>query len=443
MKNFLKTILMTILAFIVLNYYAYTKMMSYNFSILIFILLFVILSIFVMKKSSEKDTPRKISALQKGNNLLIIFFVSCSIEVVVTLIVFYKQENINYKILIIHILIVVLTENVIFWGGMIRCYIFSVQLGIKWRIIGILCGWIPVLHVLALLKIINITKSEISFEKGKYNENMLRAENLECKTKYPILLVHGVFFRDLKLFNYWGRVPDYLIKNGANIYYGNHDSASSVEESGIEISKRIDEIVSETQCEKVNIIAHSKGGLDCRCAISSTLAGKHVASLTTINTPHYGCLFADNLLNKISDKTQKSIAMKYNAALKKLGDKNPDFLKAVNCLTTKACLEFNKSNANLPEIYYQSVGSKMNKARSGRFPLNIAYPLVKHFDGENDGLVSVESMQWGENFTLIKTNKRRGISHGDIIDLNRENIPGFDVREFYFNIVKDLKLRGL
>ena len=29
-----------------------------------------------------------------------------------------------------------------------------------------------------------------------------------------------------------------------------------------------------------------------------------------------------------------------------------------------------------------------------------------------------------------------------MIDLNRENIEGFDVREFYVNLVKDLKEKG-
>ena len=29
-----------------------------------------------------------------------------------------------------------------------------------------------------------------------------------------------------------------------------------------------------------------------------------------------------------------------------------------------------------------------------------------------------------------------------MIDLNRENIPGFDVREFYVKLVHDLKERG-
>ena len=37
---------------------------------------------------------------------------------------------------------------------------------------------------------------------------------------------------------------------------------------------------------------------------------------------------------------------------------------------------------------------------------------------------------------------KRGISHGDVVDLNRENIVGFDVREFYVNLVADLKNRG-
>ena len=44
---------------------------------------------------------------------------------------------------------------------------------------------------------------------------------------------------------------------------------------------------------------------------------------------------------------------------------------------------------------------------------------------------------------MIEHKGRRGLSHGDMIDLFRENIDGFDVREFYVEIVKDLKERGL
>ena len=90
-------------------------------------------------------------------------------------------------------------------------------------------------------------------------------------------------------------------------------------------------------------------------------------------------------------------------------------------------------------VYYQSVGSYMAKAMSGRFPLNVSYPLVKHFDGKNDGLVALHAMKWGDNFRVIEPMGQRGISHGDVIDLNRENVDGFDVREFYVGLVAELK----
>ena len=79
---------------------------------------------------------------------------------------------------------------------------------------------------------------------------------------------------------------------------------------------------------------------------------------------------------------------------------------------------------------------------SGRFPLNFTYPLVKYFDGPNDGLVGEESFRWGQNYQFLTVSGKRGISHGDMIDLNRENIKGFDVREFYVQVVAGLKKMG-
>ncbi len=341
------------------------------------------------------------------------------------------------------VLLLILLEAVIFWIGIILVYTTSIQLGIKWRIIGIACGFIPLVHIWALCRIISITSSEAAFEDEKYLLDQVRAQSQICHTKYPLLLVHGVFFRDFRFFNYWGRIPYALKQNGAIVYYGSQQSAASVASCGQELADRIRSIVQETGCEKVNIIAHSKGGLDSRYAISACGASPYVASLTTINTPHYGCIFADYLLEKIPEKVQKSVARKYNAALKKFGDVNPDFLAAVQDLTASSCSLRNEKLPDCPDVYYQSVGSQMNCASSGRFPLNMAYPLVRHFDGANDGLVSMESARWGESFTALMTPSGRGISHGDMIDLNRENVPGFDVREFYVNLVANLKSRGL
>ena len=87
---------------------------------------------------------------------------------------------------------------------------------------------------------------------------------LSCRTKYPLVFIHGAGFRDLKWPVYWGRIPSVLEEQGAIIYYGLQDCWASIETNAQVIAGRIDEILAELGSEKVNIIAHSKGGLDAR-----------------------------------------------------------------------------------------------------------------------------------------------------------------------------------
>ena len=161
-----------------------------------------------------------------------------------------------------------------------------------------------------------------------------------------------------------------------------------------------------------------------------------------MNTPHRGCKFADYLLSKAGEGLRAKVSGAYNASAKKLGDTEPDFIAAVTDLTASACERINEQCPDKAGVFYQSNGSRSVKASAGRFPLNLSYLLVDHFDGPNDGLVSVDSMVWGESFREYKPEGSRGISHGDMIDLNRENIDGFDVREAYVELVRELADRG-
>lgn len=111
-------------------------------------------------------------------------------------------------------------------------YLTSVQLGLKHRVLAALCGWIPILNIWYLRKIIRITADEAEFETEKWERTPPGRESEICKTKYPILLVHGVFFRDFRYVNYWGRIPKELQRNGATVYYGQQQSAAAVEDSG-------------------------------------------------------------------------------------------------------------------------------------------------------------------------------------------------------------------
>ena len=92
--------------------------------------------------------------------------------------------------------------------------------------------------------------------------------NESCATRYPIVLIHGAGFRDLKWPVYWGRIPGVLERNGASVRYGLQDCWAIVETNAEAIAARIDEILAETGAEKVNLIAHSKGGLEARMAAS-------------------------------------------------------------------------------------------------------------------------------------------------------------------------------
>ncbi|MBR4832076.1 MAG: triacylglycerol lipase [Butyrivibrio sp.] len=390
----------------------------------------------------------RIRACKTGNTLLKIFSVSTFILAIIYIWDLFRSPlgftgyRTDAAMFFVKTILIILVETVIFWIGMITVYINCKQLGIRWRALGALVGLIPIANLIMLRKIIKTADAEIKLETDKIKLNAARKNDQICKTRYPILMVHGVFFRDFEHLNYWGRIPEELIANGATIFYGEHNSASTVAKSGEELARRIKEIKAQTGCEKVNVIAHSKGGLDMRYAISKCGAYEDVASLTTINTPHRGCEFADFLLEKIPEAQQRTVASAYNAGAAKLGDVNPDFIGAVTDLTHKACMQRNQEVLDRPEVLYQSVGSIQTTPLAGRFPLNMSYLLVKYFDGRNDGLVGEKSFPWGSDFKMLVPRGKRGISHGDMIDLNRENIEEFDVREFYVNLVNDLRLKG-
>lgn len=327
--------------------------------------------------------------------------------------------------------------------GMIRITAGSRQFKLLLYILLFMTWFIPLVNCIVLIKFYKHARSEFRFEQAKLELDDMRAENQVCRTKYPIIMVHGIFFRDWQVFNYWGRIPKALAKNGANVSYASQQSANTVEESAREIAIHIENIIKMSKAEKVNIIAHSKGGLDCRYAISRLGMDKYVASLTTINTPHRGCEWVDRVLAKAPQGLAEFLEGKYNALFTKLGDSTPHFLLGVNALTKSACEQFNREVPDMPGVKYTSIMSKMVSPVSAGFPLNVGYYLCRpECANGNDGLVSYDSALYWQDSRVVPITKHRGISHGDMIDLMRENIDGFDVREYYVQLVKELKEQG-
>ena len=283
----LMLIINSLIVYLFSNYYIYDAIYKINLSFIFLIICFLIINIFPSLFLKRLET-KKLSKIRNGYRLLEVFVLSLIFSISMLLVNIFVY-HINFKAILFNVIFITISEFIIFWNGMFRVYVSSYQLGFRYRISGFLLGIIPIVNIIMLFKIIKVCRDEVEFENNKTILNKKRKDDEICKTKYPILFVHGVFFRDSEFVNYWGRVPDELKRNGAVIYYGKHSSALSVSDSAKELVARIEEIVEDSGCEKVNIIAHSKGGLDSRYAISVLGASKYVASLTTINTPHKGC----------------------------------------------------------------------------------------------------------------------------------------------------------
>lgn len=272
-------------------------------------------------------------------------------------------------------------------------------------------------------------------------------ENKRIAARYPVLMIHGVGFRDLKWPLYWGRIPAALSGMGTVLFYGQQDCWARVEDNAKTIKARICQILDETGSEKVNIIAHSKGGLEARMAASSLGMGDRIASITTIGTPHRGSKTIDRLL-KAPDAFFNIASFAVNNWIGLIGDTKPDFYAVCRDFSTAYAEEFNRNNPDVPGVFYQSFAGVM-KTPFSDINLSTANAVVKWIEGDNDGLVSVESAKWGESFTLLTGRTNRGVSHYDEIDFRRAPLSVknggegvADICDVYKDIVTGLAERG-
>lgn len=262
-----------------------------------------------------------------------------------------------------------------------------------------------------------------------------------CRTRYPLFFVHGMGFRDdSKWYSYWGRITGCLKAQGAAVFFSNHDCIGTIGDNAVKIKERLDDLIKTEKLAKVNIIAHSKGGIEARYLISNLEAAAHTASLTTFASPHRGIKALDSVCRMPFALPAANPLV--NAYFKLWGDKNPQFKKTVTELTSENMQKFNAENPDNPDVRYFSYAAKMKNALSD--PLFfLTFPIIKCTDGDNDGLIPIESAQWGNFKGVIENKSGRGISHADMTDIRRVPIDGFDITDVYVEHVKELKRLGL
>jgi triacylglycerol lipase len=256
--------------------------------------------------------------------------------------------------------------------------------------------------------------------------------------RYPVVLVHGISVHDRKgVFGFWGRIPEVLRGAGIPVYFGNTDAWGGSESNALILKETVEKVMRETGAPKVNLIAHSKGGLDCRFLISRHDFGDRVASLTTISTPHRGAELADEVASwKILYTPPVRALVERFGRLS--GDAVPDLYQMMRDVTTENMRRFNEETPPDPRVYFQSLYTVMNKPEDD-WLFHATYAYISKNRGPNDGVVSEWSACWGENARKIRS---EGISHRDILDMRKRRISGVDIPELYRDMVRDLSLRG-
>ena len=211
-----------------------------------------------------------------------------------------------------------------------------------------------------------------------------------AKLRSPVVLVHGLLG--------FGRVQ--VAGRTVATYFPGIDRA--LEEAGNRIlvpslsptggtadraQQLRDYLLQQSPNEPVHLLAHSMGGLDSRYMISKLGMADHVLTLTTLGTPHRGTAFADWGIQRL-ERLVKPVL---------------DFLcmptQAFYDLTRAKCATFNSDVADAPKVRYFSVAGR----HDGTFynpEWLLPYSIVKQAEGENDGIVSVESARYGEELEV-------------------------------------------
>jgi triacylglycerol esterase/lipase EstA (alpha/beta hydrolase family) len=232
-------------------------------------------------------------------------------------------------------------------------------------------------------------------------------------TRHPLVLMHGMGGTDsfLGLFDYFIDVKEALEAEGYEVHTPAVDAFMPPETRAEQWAVAIDQLMAEGKGRRFNLIAHSQGGIDARYLVSALGYSDRVVSLTTLATPHHGTAVADAATGVLDVSAVAEwivdAAMAGLAALIGLGE-SADFSAQLAGLTHDEMAAFNAAVLDVDGVWYRSWSGRtcgaLDFTCQGETDGEIVdahfaatYTLVQLLDGDNDGLVPVDSAIWGEH----------------------------------------------
>ena len=231
---------------------------------------------------------------------------------------------------------------------------------------------LPALAALALIALAFFLRAYIQRSRLRRAVPAKRAPRL----RHPVVLAHGVLgFDEIAIagrrHRYFRNIADQLATLGAEFHHPRVPPTASISErAGTLVT-----LLRELPGERVNVIAHSMGGLDARYAIARLGLAPRVASLVTIGAPHRGTPIANLGVSRLMARAFR--------------------IPALRDLTPEALERFNREVPDAPGIAYCSVVARSDLVHTN--PL--LWPSHVHLtraSGANDGLVPTSSQPWGK-----------------------------------------------
>ena len=242
------------------------------------------------------------------------------------------------------------------------------------------------------------------------------------KTRYPIVLAHGLFgWNSVAGVDYFYGIPSALRANGATVYTPQVPAANTSEVRGEALLKYLRGLEATYGHQKFNLIGHSHGSQSVRYVAG--VAPELVASVLVVGGPNQGSVIADKILSASGaigiTNTLASLVNTLTQAAGGVigGDKlggQQDSLGAAISLSTAGAADFNRRfPAGMPNtrcgsgehfvngVYYYSASGTIKRSMLVKNifkfdPSDLAFNITKNlFEEDNDGLVSRCSSRWG------------------------------------------------
>jgi len=260
-------------------------------------------------------------------------------------------------------------------------------------------------------------------------------------------LHHGILGFDRIFFiDYFYQVKATLTAHGYRVAETHVAPVNTIDFRTRQLKAEIDQILDETGAEKVDVIAHSMGGLDVRHLISAYGYGDRIGALVTIGTPHHGTRIADIAYGVSSEASELMEAIRHlclGDGTAALGHGPVDIRGAIGDMTTSYIEDhFNPSNPDDPRVVYESYEGTSSLTGTGGTNyisplLALPYEVLNLASGANDGLVPVASARYGRDRGTIPADHVNEI--GQILGRTGR----FNYRSFYLHVAQDLAAEGL